>query len=133
MIPPTETSTSGHIVIDLGSIQYYPIGPTKTPTRGVTFAARQERDPDCPACRGQHRKHTCKKEAQGEVPLERTADSPEGEEAEVIPEPPGLEQLPPPPVPTVEDKRINDERLAQKSLHNLIAKLDKEKTWKNYT
>ena len=124
---PTETSTSGHIVIDLGSIQYYPIGPTKTPTRGVTFAARQDRDPDCPACRGQHRKHTCRKEAQGEVSRERAADPPESEEAEVIPEPPGLEQFPPPPVPTVEDKRSNDDRLAQKSLQNLIAKLDKEK------
>ena len=45
----------------------------------------------------------------------------------ILEEPPGLENIPPPPVPTDDIKKINDERLAQKSLLNLIAKLEKEK------
>ena len=85
---PLEVSTTGHLVLDLTSLQYCPSGPTMTATPGLTFATHDqtsrervtpdasspntpdeqenafpasafERDPNCKACQGAHTKHTC--------------------------------------------------------------------------
>ncbi len=61
-----EMSTSGHLVLDLAALKYKPRGARTSALPGVSLVTNnlepRERSygvADCPACAGQHRKHTC--------------------------------------------------------------------------
>ncbi len=107
---PLKTSTSQHLVLDLRDIK--PSART-TALKGHAFAVgKSYGDPNCPACQGKHRPHTCVKgKGKGEPEASKGGSKGIGKSAPAHAEPP----MPPPAAPPAQGPKPTHEPSQQKT------------------